>query len=87
MGIYNRHRGRPHRNFNQEDRGGEQNSFVKFKRQPLSCRDFKNAERMPTVVEASQGDVFSVRPARALSAARHNARAFYALSLAALDVY
>ena len=31
---------------------------------------------MPTVVEASQGDVFSVRPARALSAARHNARAF-----------
>ena len=42
---------------------------------------------MPTVVEASQGDVFSVRPARALSAARHNARAFYALSLAALDVY
>lgn len=40
---------------------------------------------MPTVVEASQGDVFSVRLARALSAARHNARAFYALSLAALD--
>jgi len=32
---------------------------------------------MPTVVEASQGDVFSVRPARA----------FYALSLAALDAY
>ena len=87
MGIYNRHRGRPHRNFKQEDRGGEQNSFVKFKRQTLSCRDFKNAERMPTVVEASQSDVFSVRPARALSAARHNARAFYALSLADLDAY